>query len=329
MRSGDLIFPFLLFGFRQRGEFSPSISFSSPATAVKAPSRTYTRSPSITAPASSFVRSGQQSPVATLPVALSLPTISATDPSHYQFIDLPPPVIFQNFFGESQLIHISNLYRFRSQISSPIYLAAILSLLSTPVISLAELHYRRQQASDSQKSGWPSSPIVFSNHFLRRNHHLQRASSPSTSHSSPFSPHFLGNRFFPLLFLLVRIRSLDQVFRSGSADPDVVGIFLRSFSPAASPLTRPVSHLFSEEQQQIALPCANDVSGYPFAPMFARAKSLLHSVSRFRFVLPPRSASLPRYVCHPFAMTWIPTRNLVKVFLCLELVREPVLLNGG
>ncbi|KAF8402904.1 hypothetical protein HHK36_010996 [Tetracentron sinense] len=75
----------------------PSV-FTPSATAAKAPSRTYTRPPStITAPASSLARIGQQSPAATPSL-----TISAIDPSHYQFVDLPPPGIFQNFFVNLQ-----------------------------------------------------------------------------------------------------------------------------------------------------------------------------------------------------------------------------------
>ncbi|KAF8379136.1 hypothetical protein HHK36_028565 [Tetracentron sinense] len=95
MRSGDLIFPvsLLVFG-RKESSLLPSV-FTPSATAAKAPSRTYTRPPStITAPASSLARIGQQSPAATPSL-----TISAIDPSHYQFVDLPPPGIFQNFFG--------------------------------------------------------------------------------------------------------------------------------------------------------------------------------------------------------------------------------------
>ncbi|KAF8409356.1 hypothetical protein HHK36_005431 [Tetracentron sinense] len=71
MRSGDLIFPvsLLVFG-RKESSLLPSV-FTPSATAAKAPSRTYTRPPStITAPASSLARIGQQSPAATRPSRL-------------------------------------------------------------------------------------------------------------------------------------------------------------------------------------------------------------------------------------------------------------------
>ncbi|KAF8379135.1 hypothetical protein HHK36_028564 [Tetracentron sinense] len=141
MRSGDLIFPvsLLVFG-RKESSLLPSV-FTPSATAAKAPSRTYTRPPStITAPASSLARIGQQSPAATPSL-----TISAIDPSHYQFVDLPPPGIFQNFFGESQLPYIKFDHRslagftwLRSSLSSRLRSSHLLNSITGAIISILE-----------------------------------------------------------------------------------------------------------------------------------------------------------------------------------------------
>ncbi|KAF8377041.1 hypothetical protein HHK36_030413 [Tetracentron sinense] len=107
-------FTFLASDSCRKEKFTPSISFYSPAATTKA---------------------SKQPPVATPPVASSLSTISATDLSKHQSIDLPPPAIFR-FSSASPN---SSIYQI--SISD---LAAILSLLSASVVSPGELHYRRQ-----------------------------------------------------------------------------------------------------------------------------------------------------------------------------------------
>ncbi|KAF8413188.1 hypothetical protein HHK36_001164 [Tetracentron sinense] len=201
-----------------RGEFSPSISFSSPATAVKAPSRTYTRPPStITAPASSLVRIGQQSPAATPPVALSLPTISATDPSHYQFVDLPPPVIFQNFFGESQLIHISSFDHrslagftwLRSSLSSRLRSSHLLNSITGA--SKHQVHGNQAPAVFSDRLLQSLSPAILS--FRRVTGSFGFVISSSADSPARFHPFADPHRRSRFSFSSVRLFQLCEIQR--------------------------------------------------------------------------------------------------------------------
>ncbi|KAF8369543.1 hypothetical protein HHK36_032439 [Tetracentron sinense] len=164
-------------------------SFSSSATAAKAPSRTYTRPPStITAPASSLVRIGQQSPAAT-----PLLTISAIDPSHYQFVDLPPPGIFQNFFGFDHR-SLAGLTWLRSSLSSRLRSSHLLNSITGA--SKHQVHRNQAPAVFSDRLLQSLSPAIL---LFRRvtgsSGFVISSSADSPARFHPFADPHRRNRF--------------------------------------------------------------------------------------------------------------------------------------